>query len=130
VEGKNIIIEWRPSVGTNEEMATLAADLAKWKVDLIVVSSTPVARAALRLTTIPVIFAPVSDPVGTGLVASLGRPGGNATGISLPLTDLTAKRFEILRLLAPGARRIGCLANSSRRISPGRRLRRQGTQGR
>lgn len=112
-EGRNIIIERRSSVGTEEEMPALAAELMKLKVDLIVVSSTLPAKAALRLTAVPVVFAPVSDPVGTGLAKSLGRPGGNGTGISVPLTDLTAKRLEILRLAIPNARRIACLANLS-----------------
>ncbi len=113
VEGRNIILERRPSVGTDEEMPALVEDLSRLKVDLIVVSSTLPARAALRLTALPVVFAPVSDPVGTGLAESLRRPGGNATGISVPLTDLTAKRFEILRLMRPHARRIACLVNVS-----------------
>lgn len=113
VEGRNILIERRPSVGTEEEMPALAADLVKLKVGLIVVSSTLPARAALRLTAVPVVFAPVSDPVGTGLAKSLRRPGGNGTGISVPLTDLVAKRLEILRLAVPSARRIACLANLS-----------------
>jgi putative ABC transport system substrate-binding protein len=99
-------------------MPALATHLARWKVDVIVVSTTPAARAALRLTTLPVVLAPVSDPVGTGLAASLGRPGGNATGISVAMTDVTAKRLELLRLFLPRARRIACLINSSNPAGP------------
>ena len=113
IEGENIDIEWRPSIGTDQEMPALTAHLSRWKVDVIVVSTTPAALAAKRLTTLPMVLAPVSDPVGTGLAASLGKPGGNATGISVAMTDVTAKRLELLRLFMPRARRIGCLINSS-----------------
>jgi len=111
IEDKNVAIEWR-FAGTREELRSLAADLVRWKVDVIVVFSTQAARAATEATTVPIVFL-VGDPVSVGLAASLARPGGNATGVSLVYTELTAKRLEILRLLAPEARRVGCLMNSS-----------------
>lgn len=112
IEGKTILIEWRRSSGTAEEMQALATDLARSKVELIVASGTPAARAASQVTTIPVVFL-AGDPVGTGLVASLSKPGGNNTGISAVSTDLTAKRLELLHWLAPRARRIAYFMNSS-----------------
>jgi putative ABC transport system substrate-binding protein len=110
IEDESIVIE-RRSGGTQEELRAAAADLARSKVDAIVVFSTPAASAAMA-TTLPVVFL-VGDPVSTGLAATLARPGGNATGVALIYTELIAKRLEILRLLAPGTRRIGCLMNSS-----------------
>jgi putative ABC transport system substrate-binding protein len=110
IEDKNIIIELR-SGSTLDELRSAAADLVRSKADVIVVFSTPAARAAAA-TALPVVFL-VGDPVSTGLAASLARPGGNATGVALIYTELTAKRLEILRLLAPRAQRIGCLMNSS-----------------
>ena len=111
IEYKSIVIEWR-SAGTPEELRSAAANLVRARVDVMVVFSTPAARAASEATTVPVVFL-VGDPVSAGLAASLARPGGNATGVALIYTELTAKRLEILRLLAPAARRIGCLMNSS-----------------
>jgi putative ABC transport system substrate-binding protein len=110
IEGKSIVIEWRYA-RTEEELHSAATELAHSKPDVIVVFGTPIARAALEATKIiPVVFS-AGDPVATGLAASLGKPGGNATGLSLIFTELTAKRLEFLRSLAPGARRIGCLIN-------------------
>jgi putative ABC transport system substrate-binding protein len=112
IEGKTMHIEWRRSSGTKEELQALATDLARSDVELIVASGTPAARAASQVTTMPIVFL-VGDPVGTGLVASLARPGGNSTGVSLITTELTAKRLDLLRLLAPRARRIAYFMNSS-----------------
>ena len=112
IEGKTILIEWRRSSGTKEELQALATDLARSKVELIVASGTPAAHAASQVTTIPVVFL-AGDPVGTGLVASLSKPGGNNTGVSVVSTDLTAKRLELLHWLAPRARRIAYFMNSS-----------------
>jgi putative ABC transport system substrate-binding protein len=116
-EGKNIVIEWRRSAGVNEEMRSLAADLARAKVEVIVVYSTRAARAAVDATNLPVVFVS-GDPVASGLAASLARPGGNATGVSGVLTELTGKRLQLLRLLVPQARRIACLINSSSPLAP------------
>jgi putative ABC transport system substrate-binding protein len=112
IEGKTLHIEWRRSSGTIAELQTLATDLARSNVELIVASGTPAARAASQVTTMPIVFL-VGDPVGAGLVASLARPGGSTTGVSLITTELTAKRLDLLRLLAPRARRIAYFMNSS-----------------
>jgi putative ABC transport system substrate-binding protein len=112
VEGKNIGIDWRRSGGSIEEERSLAIDLLHSKPDLIVVFSTPTARAALGLTTAPIVFMS-SDPVGSGLVTNLARPGGNATGVSSTGPELIAKRLQLLRQFVPRARRIGCLVNTS-----------------
>jgi putative ABC transport system substrate-binding protein len=117
-EGKNVVIEWRLSAGGDEELRSLAADLARLKVDVIVVGNTRTARAALDVTTtVPVVFL-AGDPVASGLAASLARPGGNGTGVSIVLTELTAKRLELLHQLAPRVRRIVYLINSTSPIGP------------
>ena len=112
IEGKTIILESRPPGSTPEALRSIAADLARSKVDLLVVFSTPAARAALDATTLPVVFL-AGDPVAAGLAASLARPGGKATGVSLVTSELTAKRLELLRLSAPRARRFLILTNSA-----------------
>jgi putative ABC transport system substrate-binding protein len=112
IEGKTIILESRAPGSTPEALRSIAADLARSKVDLLVVFSTPAARAALDATTLPVVFL-AGDPVAAGLAASLARPGGNATGVSLVTSELTAKRLELLRLSAPRARRFLILTNSA-----------------
>ena len=113
VEGKNIVIEWRRTGGANAELRSLTTDLVHSKPDVIVVFTTPAARAALEATTIiPVVFLS-GDPVASGLAVSLARPGGNATGVSGLMAELTAKRLELLQQVAPRARRIACLMNSS-----------------
>ena len=111
VEGKNILIEWRRSAGGDDR--SIAAELARAKLDVIVVASTAAARSALEVTrSTPVVFLS-GDPVGSGLVASLAKPGGNATGVSGVLTELTAKQLELLRAITPRARRIACLMSSA-----------------
>ena len=113
VEGTNIVINWWRSTGATENQRSVVADLARSKPDVLVVFSTLAARAALEVTTtIPIVFLS-GDPVTSGLAQSLAHPGGNATGVSVVVTELTAKRLEFLRLLAPRARRIACLMNSS-----------------
>jgi len=112
IEGKTIMLESRPPGATPEALRSIAVDLVRSKVDLLVVFSTPAARAALGVTTLPVVFL-AGDPVASGLAASLARPGGNATGVSLVTTELTAKRLELLRLSAPRARRFLILTNSA-----------------
>lgn len=106
----------RRSAGTQEELRSAAVDLVRQKVNVIVVFSTPAARVALEATTVPVVFL-VGDPVSTGLAASLARPAGNATGVSLIYTELNSKRLKVLQQLVPGARRVGCLMNSSNAAS-------------
>ena len=114
VEGKNVVIERRSAEGNAELLAGLAADLVRQQVDVIVTAGTPAGFAAKKATsTIPIVLAANSDPVGVGLVASLARPGGNATGNSLMAPDLSAKRLEILHALAPEISRIAILWDSS-----------------
>jgi len=110
VEGKSIFIEWRRSLGTDEELRSLAADLADSKVDLIVASGSPAARAAMEKTAIPVVFLS-GDPVAAGFAVSLARPGGNGTGVSVVTLELTQKRMDFLYQVAPNARRFAYLRN-------------------
>jgi putative ABC transport system substrate-binding protein len=114
VEGKNVIIERKSAGGNAELLMGLAADLVRQQVDVIVTAGTPAGFAAKKATsTIPIVLGANSDPVGVGLVASLARPGGNATGNSLMAPDLSAKRLDILHTLAPGISRIAILWDSS-----------------
>ena len=113
VEGKSIVIEWRRSTGTREELQLLAADLIRSKVDLIVTAGTSATRAAMETTTtVPIVFH-VGDPVTSGFAASLARPGGNGTGVSVISAELIAKRLELLHQLIPKAKRIIYLKNPS-----------------
>ena len=110
IEGKNLTIEYRFAEQKNERLPELAADLARLKVDLIVVTGTAPALAAKRATsTIPIVMTVASDPVGSGLVANLARPGGNVTGNSSLGTELNTKRLEILKDAVPKLARVGLL---------------------
>ncbi len=114
LEGKNIVIERKFAEGNSERLREFAADLVREHVDVIVTIGTPAGFAAKQATsTIPIVLGTISDPVGVGLVASLARPGGNATGNSLMAPELSAKRLEILRTLAPGISRFAILWDSS-----------------
>jgi putative ABC transport system substrate-binding protein len=114
VEGRNVVIERKSAGGNTELLAGLAEDLVRQQVDIIVTAGTPAGFAAKKATsTIPIVLGANSDPVGVGLVASLARPGGNATGNSLMAPDLSAKRLDILHTLAPGISRIAILWDSS-----------------
>jgi putative tryptophan/tyrosine transport system substrate-binding protein len=114
VEGKNFVIEYRSAEGRDDQFPGLATDLVRLKVDLIVTRGTPAALAAKNATgTIPVVITGLADPVGQGIVASLARPGGNITGVSAIVTELYAKRVELLRELLPKASRIAALFNMS-----------------
>jgi putative ABC transport system substrate-binding protein len=113
IEGRTIAIEYRWAEGRNEHLAELAAEFVRLKVDVILTSGTPPVVAAKRASlVIPIVFAAVGDPVGTGLVASLARPGGNLTGLSILATDLAGKRLERLREVVRGLRRLAIMANS------------------
>jgi putative ABC transport system substrate-binding protein len=113
VEGKNIVIDWRRGE-TVPEWGSLAEALVKGKVKVIVTSGAPATRAAMQgNATIPLVFLAVGDPVAGGFAASLARPGRNGTGVSVVATELYPKRLELLHRLAPKARRITCLLNSS-----------------
>jgi putative tryptophan/tyrosine transport system substrate-binding protein len=111
-EGRDVVIEWRFANGDYARVPDLVADLAQVKPDVIVVESTPAARAAKGATsTVPIVMALVSDPVGSGLVASLARPGGNVTGLTNQTVDLAAKRLQLLKEAIPGARRVVVMFN-------------------
>ena len=112
VEGQNLVIEYRYAEGHYDRLPALAADLVARKVDLIMASNPPAALAAKSATsTIPIVFRGGPDPVGGGLVASLGHPGGNLTGVSFAPDELTAKRLELLSELVPRAGVIVLLMN-------------------
>jgi ABC-type uncharacterized transport system substrate-binding protein len=112
IEGRNVVIEYRWAEGRDERFAEIAAEFVRRKVDIIVTSSTSGAMAAKQATSIiPIVFAAAGNPVGTGLVASLARPGGNVTGLSTQFTDLAGKRLELLREVIPGLRRLAMFVN-------------------
>ena len=98
VEGRDVVIEWRSANGNYTRLPQLAADLVERKVDVIVADTTQATQAAQRATsTIPIVMAIVADPVGSGVVKSLAQPGGNVTGLSIMLAELSAKRLQLLK---------------------------------
>src|SRR5207245_6099512 len=102
VEGQNLVIEYRYAEGKAERLPDLAAELVSLKVDIIVAGGTPAPLAAKHATRrIPIVMSAAGNPVETGLVASLARPGGNVTGLSLLSADLTAKRLQLLKEVLP-----------------------------
>jgi ABC-type uncharacterized transport system substrate-binding protein len=112
IEGRNIAIEYRWAEGRDERLAAIAAEFVRLKVDVIVTWGTTPAFAVKQATSvIPIVFAAAGDPVGTGLVATLARPGGNVTGLSNQQGDLGAKRLELLREVIPGLRRLAIMLN-------------------
>jgi putative tryptophan/tyrosine transport system substrate-binding protein len=112
VEGRTVTIERRFADGSIERAAEIAAEYVRQRVDIIVSHGDAQVLAAKRATAvIPIVFAATADPVGGGLVASLARPGGNVTGLSLTLTDTAGKRVELLRELIPNLRRLAIIAN-------------------
>jgi len=113
-DGTNVVLEWRAAEGRIDRSDALAAELVKQKVDVIVALLTPAAQAARRATTtIPIVMAGVGDPLGTGLVSSLARPGGNVTGVSAASAETSGKRIGLLRELVPGLKRLGLLINGA-----------------
>ena len=110
-EGSTIAIEYRWAEGRSERHREIAAELVRLKVDVIVTAGNVVIAAKQETSAIPIVFAIGADPVGAGLVASLARPGGNVTGLSVQRTDTAGKRLEILREVLPGLRRLAVLAN-------------------
>src|SRR6516162_6873422 len=112
IEGRTVAIEYRWAEGRTERFDEIAAEFVRRKVDVIVTSATAAIVAAKQATSvIPIVFAAAGDPVGTGLVASLARPSGNVTGLSIQQTDVAAKRLELLREVVPGLGRLAILAN-------------------
>ena len=114
VEGKNIVIEWRHHEGNIDRLPALAAELARLKVDIIITVGPPAARAAKDATiTIPIVMVQVGDPVGSGFVASLARPGGNITGLSSLAPELSGKRLELLKEIIPKLSRVAVFGTST-----------------
>jgi putative ABC transport system substrate-binding protein len=112
VEGRNVTIEVRWAEGRGERIAEIAAEFVQRKVNIIATWATgPTLAAKSATSTIPIVFALAADPIGTGLVASLARPGGNATGLSVQNIDLAGKRVELLREIVPNLRRFAIMAN-------------------
>ena len=110
IEGQNIVVEYRWAANREDQLPALAADLVRIKVDVIVTSSTPAALAAKQATTtIPIVITFVADPIGSGLVGSLARPGGNVTGLTTLAAGLVGKRLELLKTVVPGSTRLGVL---------------------
>jgi putative ABC transport system substrate-binding protein len=118
VEGENVALEYRWAENQMDRLPALAAELVRRQVSVIA-ASTPVAAFAAKAatTTVPIVFVVNDNPVRLGLVASLARPGGNATGINVLAGELTAKRLDLLRELAPGAARVGVLVNPANATS-------------
>jgi putative ABC transport system substrate-binding protein len=113
IESRNVAIEYRWAEGRSERFAEIATELVRLKVDVIVTNGVAGVAATQATSVIPIVLAIAADPVGSGLVASLARPGGNVTGLSLQQTDAGGKRLELLREVIPGLRRLGIMANVS-----------------
>jgi putative ABC transport system substrate-binding protein len=112
IEGRNVAIEYRWGEARSERFTEIAAEFARLNVDVIVTAGAPSVVALQQATTvIPIVFAALADPVGSGLVASLARPGGNSTGLSVQAPELASKRLELLRELVPGLHRFAIVAN-------------------
>jgi ABC-type uncharacterized transport system substrate-binding protein len=112
IEGRTVAIEYRWAEGRSERYAEIATELVRLKVDVIVTAGGAVVAVKQATSVIPIVFAVVNDPVGSGLVASLARPGGNVTGLSLQSSDLAGKRLELLREVVPGLRRLAIMADA------------------
>jgi putative ABC transport system substrate-binding protein len=112
IEGRTIAIEYRWAEGRADRAAEIAAEFVRRNVDVIVTSATAAIVAAMQATSvIPIVFATAGDPVGTGVVASLARPGGNVTGLSSQTSDTSAKRLELLREVVPNLRGLAIMGN-------------------
>ena len=112
IENRNVAIEYRWAEGRSERFVEIATEFVQLKVDIIVASTTLAVIAAKQATAIiPIVIATANDPVGTGLVASLARPGGNVTGLSNQMADTAAKRLELVQEVVPGLRRLAILGN-------------------
>jgi putative ABC transport system substrate-binding protein len=112
VDGRTVAIEYRWAEGRNDRFPEIAAEFVRLKVDVIFTAGTGIAAAKQATTVIPIVFALSNDPVGSGLVASLARPGGNVTGLSTQLTDVAGKRLELMRTFIPELRRLAIMFNA------------------
>ena len=120
VEGQNLAIEYRSADGRNDRLADLAADLVRRQVAVLVAGGTPATAAAKAATaTIPIVFNTGADPVAAGFVASLNRPGGNLTGVTILLEQVVPKLFELLRAVLPTSSNIAFLHNPTNRTLAG-----------
>ena len=114
VEGKNIIIEWRSAEGKPERRREIAAEFVRLKVDVIVSAGPTVTRVVKESTsTIPIVMAQDTDPVGSGFVASLARPGGNITGLAALAPEMSGKQLELLKQIVPRLSRVAVIGNST-----------------
>ena len=114
VEGKNIVLEWRSAEGNNDRMRALAAELVGLKVDVILSPGPSVTRVFKEATsTIPIVMAQDTDPVGSGFVASLARPGGNITGLSTLAPEMGGKQLDLLKEIVPKLSRVAVIGNST-----------------
>lgn len=112
IDGQNIVFEYRSAAGQPDRLATVASDLARLPVDIIMASGSAASRAAQQATTtIPIVMIAIGDPVRAGLVASLARPGGNITGNTILGTEMSAKRMQLLKEVIPGLLRVAFLWN-------------------
>src|SRR5262245_50787181 len=112
IAGRTVAIEYRWADGRGERFAEIAAEFVRLKVDVIVTGGSAVLAAKQATSVIPIVFAVAVDPLGTGMVASLARPGGNVTGLSLQSTDVAGKRLELFREIFPGFRRLAIMGNA------------------
>ena len=109
IEGRTVAIEYRFAEARPERFAEIAAEFVRLKVDVILTGGASVLAVKQATSVIPIVFAVARDPLGEGLVTSLARPGGNATGLSLQIADLAGKRLEVLREILPGVRKLAVL---------------------
>ena len=112
IEGRTLAIEYRWAEGSPERFGEIAAEFVRLKVDVIVTVGGAVLAAKQVTSVIPIVFAAANDPIGTGLVPSLARPGGNVTGLSSQAADLAGKRLELLREVVPGLRHLAIMSNA------------------
>src|SRR6266849_7065214 len=112
IEGRTVAVEYRWAEGRNERMVEIAAEFVRLKVDVIVTSGNGAIASKQATSTIPIVFAAYGDPVAVGIVASLARPGGNVTGLTVqPTAEIAGKRLNLLREIIPGFRRLSIMAN-------------------
>ena len=112
IEGRNLAIEYRWTEARSEHFAEIAAEFVRLKVDVIVTGGNAAVAVKQATSVVPIVFVLAGDPVGTGLAATLARPGGNVTGVTNQATDLAGKRLELLREVLPSLRRLAIMANA------------------